>query len=709
MKRSIRTRLAVYFLGLAVGPLLLAGSLLAWQSYVIQQERAIEFQGELAQRVAEQGYAFINQLENDLQVTIQAQNLLDLEQPQQHSILSRLQSYKDVFEELTLLDDQGQERARVSQRATVTAADLSDRSQAAEFLEPMSSGETYYGLVSFDEETGEPRMTMAVPIKDVRTGLTRGILVADIRFKAIWDLIAGIRVGQAGSAYIVDRKGDVIAHRNPSVVLRGTRFEVLDQAGIQTGLDGSTVLLATARIPLGPHGDGFTVVTERPLAEAMAVTIRLLYIIGIVVLVALVIGAGLGFLAVRQIVRPIEGLVTVAQAIEAGDLSRRATVSSDDELGKLAGTFNTMTSQLEQRVTAEQKQRRHLQTTVQKYVDYMAEVAAGDLTIRLTPAENGLEGKTDDPLLILGQNLNDTTASLQRMIIQTRDAANNVGVAVSEILATTNRQAVTASQQAASVSETSSTVTEVRRTAQQAAGRADQVAESTEKALQVAEQGLQSVEDTAEGMRRIKEQVGAIAATILTLSEQTQQIGRIIATVNDIADQSNLLALNAAIEAARAGEAGKGFAVVAGEVRSLAEQSRQATEQVRDILGEIQKAANTAVMVTEEGAKRAEAGVQLARSTGQAIQTIGQRVRQMAQSAQQIAASANEQLIGMDQIGTAMDNIYQATTQNEAGTRQVEQAARNLNSLAVQLTELVTQYRVNGATMPGIERARVTP
>ena len=94
-----------------------------------------------------------------------------------------------------------------------------------------------------------------------------------------------------------------------------------------------------------------------------------------------------------------------------------------------------------------------------------------------------------------------------------------------------------------------------------------------------------------------------IAETILALSEQTQQIGDIIATVNDIADQSNLLALNAAIEAARAGEAGKGFAVVAGEVRSLAEQSRQATAQVKEILGDIQKATNTAVMVTEEGTK----------------------------------------------------------------------------------------------------------
>ena len=102
--------------------------------------------------------------------------------------------------------------------------------------------------------------------------------------------------------------------------------------------------------------------------------------------------------------------------------------------------------------------------------------------------------------------------------------------------------------------------------------------------LKLAENGLDSVKRTEEGMLSLKDQVRHIAETILSLSEQTLQIGEIIATVNDIADQSNLLALNAAMEAARAGEAGRGFAVVAGEVRNLAEQSRQATAQVSGIL-----------------------------------------------------------------------------------------------------------------------------
>ena len=102
----------------------------------------------------------------------------------------------------------------------------------------------------------------------------------------------------------------------------------------------------------------------------------------------------------------------------------------------------------------------------------------------------------------------------------------------------------------------------------------------------------------AEFKQRIREQMEAIAESMVRLSEQGQAIGQIIATVEDLAAQSNLLAVNASIEAAKAGEHGKGFGVVAQEVKSLAEQSKQATNQVRTILSDIQKATTAAVMAT---------------------------------------------------------------------------------------------------------------
>jgi methyl-accepting chemotaxis protein len=179
------------------------------------------------------------------------------------------------------------------------------------------------------------------------------------------------------------------------------------------------------------------------------------------------------------------------------------------------------------------------------------------------------------------------------------------------------------------------------------------------------------------------------------LSEQTQQIGEITATVNDIASQSNLLALNASVEAARAGEHGKGFAVVAVEVRNLAEQSKQATAQVKSILNEIQRATNAAVMATEEGTKGVDTGVDLTGQAGETIKQLAANISDSTNAAQQIVASAQQQSTGMEQIALAIENINQATVQNLASIRQAENSAQDLSDVAQQLETLVARYKLS--------------
>ena len=113
-------------------------------------------------------------------------------------------------------------------------------------------------------------------------------------------------------------------------------------------------------------------------------------------------------------------------------------------------------------------------------------------------------------------------------------------------------------------------------------------------------------------MMVLKQRIQIIAELILELSEYIQQIGSIIGLVEDIAEQTNMLALNAAVEAARAGEHGKGFAVVAGEIRKLADESKQATTKIASLINDIQHTTNSTVMATEEGSKEIESGVKLA-------------------------------------------------------------------------------------------------
>ena len=212
--------------------------------------------------------------------------------------------------------------------------------------------------------------------------------------------------------------------------------------------------------------------------------------------------------------------------------------------------------------------------------------------------------------------------------------------------------------------------------------------------MQVARQGTGAVEETVGGMQQIRARVESIATTIMGLAEQTQAIGSIITTVSELADQSNLLALNAAIEAARAGEQGRSFAIVAQHVRALAERSKVATSQVKEILGDIQRATNAAVLVTEEGTKGVEVGSRLATQAGQVIHRIAGEVDSGAQASVQIAAAAHQQTAGMEQIGQAMSSIQQATTQALASTRQAERAAQDLHALSQSLQQAIAVYRL---------------
>lgn len=293
--------------------------------------------------------------------------------------------------------------------------------------------------------------------------------------------------------------------------------------------------------------------------------------------------------------------------------------------------------------------------------------------------------------VVMGVHINFIVRKISREI---REGTNVLASAASEIVATTTQVASGAAETATAVSETGTTVEEVKKTAELSSDKARYVSETAQKAMQVSQTGKQAVEQSIDGVNQVRQQMEVLAESIVRLSERGQAIGEVIATVNDLAEQSNLLAVNAAIEAAKAGEQGKGFGVVAQEIRSLAEQSKQATSQVRTILGDIQKATSASVLAAEQGSKAVESGVKQSMEAGEAIKMLAQSIAEAAQAATQIAASSRQQQVGMDQVAQAMDNIQQATSQNMAGTKQAETAAHNLSELGQKLKVIIEQFRV---------------
>jgi len=326
-----------------------------------------------------------------------------------------------------------------------------------------------------------------------------------------------------------------------------------------------------------------------------------------------------------------------AAKISSGDLTSRVPVMGNDELTTLAESFNNMAEQIEAKIASER----------------------------------------------------DARFKLENLIKALQETASSVAEASSGILEATTKQAAAMAEESSAVSETSATVGELKQVTALSTKKAEEVAHLALTSEKVTLRGREAVERTISGMQSIRKEVQAIASDMQHLSEQTQAVGEIISTVQELTEQSNMLAVNAAIEAARAGEHGYGFSVVASEVRSLAEQSRQATVQIRSILGEIQKAVTAALNNTATGTSAVETGVELVNQAGDVIRALAETISLSSNSASQIRASSEQQSAGVEQIAQAIAAIQVASKQTLESTHQTEEQAKNMKKMSFSLHNLL--------------------
>lgn len=330
---------------------------------------------------------------------------------------------------------------------------------------------------------------------------------------------------------------------------------------------------------------------------------------------------------------------------------------------------------------------RYINGTVNTCLGFAAQVARGDLTARL-------DSRSTDELGTLGTHLNSMAENLSRMAVQIRNGTQEIASATNGILAMVRQLATSSAKTSSAMTETSATVEEVKQAAQLANEKARNVAETSGGAVSVSEAGKKATEDSISGMHLIRDQMESISETVVRLSERGEAIGNVIATVQDLAEQSNLLAVNASIEAARAGEQGKGFVVVAQEIKTLADQSRDATSQVRGILDDTRKWIGAVVTATEEGINAVSSGVEQSAAAGEAIVALATHVDTTSQAAAVIHSTSEQQVQGVDQVSAAVGSVTEALHQNAAGAKQLEEAARKLEALGESLTVLVDQYTV---------------
>jgi methyl-accepting chemotaxis protein len=318
----------------------------------------------------------------------------------------------------------------------------------------------------------------------------------------------------------------------------------------------------------------------------------------------------------------------------------------------------------------------------EKYLDEVSGQAAGNMGFLVSAALLGT-------LLAIAVAITAAyliSSGISKMLTQ---ASSAIASSSTEIATTVEQQERTISQQASSVTQTTTTMDELGASSRQSAEQAEDSASGARQALALAEDGTKAVQETLEGMSTLKDKVGAIAEQILRLSEQTQQIGGISSLVGDLANQTNMLALNAAVEAARAGEHGKGFGVVAGEIRKLADQSKKSAEKINVLVGDIQAAINTTVMVTDEGTKNVDSGMKLTQSTAETFTGVADAVNNVFLNSQQISLSAKQQAVAVQQVVAAMNEINLGAKETASGITQVKVSTQQLSNAAHKLKAVV--------------------
>jgi signal transduction histidine kinase len=345
---------AALFVALVSAALLASGAIEIYFSYQENKDALLALQREKAAAAATRIEQFVREIQGQLGWTthplLVSGPAAAVEQRRVDYI--RLLRQVPPITEVSLLDASGHEQLRVSRLAMDVVGSHSDLSGDPRFTQARG-GRTYFSGVYFRKES-EPYMTVAMGAPG-----TAGVTVAEVNLKFIWDVVSQIKVGKAGHAYVVDSRGQLIAHPDISLVLKKTDLSGLEQvrrapavpgdaspraehATLARDLEGRRVLAASAAVP----ALGWSVLVEQPLAEAFE-PVRASILRTVVLIVA---GVGLSVLAglwlARRMVQPIQTLQQGAARIGAGDLGHQLEIRSGDELEALAGEFNQMAAAL---------------------------------------------------------------------------------------------------------------------------------------------------------------------------------------------------------------------------------------------------------------------------------------------------------------------------------------------------------------------------
>lgn len=422
------------------------------------------------------------------------------------------------------------------------------------------------------------------------------------------------------------------------------------------------------------------------------------------VFVVLLLAAAFTLRVSRNILQALENLTTATDAYSHGDVSVKARVYGNDEIGKLATSFNNMIElvnlahdelkeersatykKVEEAVRESEENRIYLAKSVSGMLEQMNRFASGDLTAQAN------EGRASDDIEVLSNGFNEAVSNMRSVLQQVKDTTDITASTALEISTLTGKAASRTAEQSQKTEDVADALSRITLAIRENTALAEDTLTLSLQARTAATHGSKAVQETITGMNAIAAAVGGAVVKVNELGESSNQIGTIISVINDIADQTNLLALNAAIEAARAGDAGRGFAVVADEVRKLAEKTTRATAEIADMIKKIQVETRSTVTAMNQQSESVNEGLALSDRASLHLKEISDFAEKVYSKVEMMSGSAREQLHASASINDNLKAVSHFSNENVMALNEVAGSVNELNQMIESLDRLMGTF-----------------